>query len=93
MLKTKKVRSFFHLKYKNLHPSCEIYYGLCSCGEDYIEETKRNISVCYDEHNKPSEKSKPSSHLEQNIDHYFIWRILCSTPSNARTHKNIEAFL
>ena len=31
---TKKVRSFFPLKDKNLWPSCKIYYGLCSCGED-----------------------------------------------------------
>ena len=31
---TKKVRLFFPLKDKNLCPSCKIYYGLCSCGED-----------------------------------------------------------
>ena len=34
--KTKKVRSFFPLKDKNLHPSCKIYYGLCSCGEETL---------------------------------------------------------
>ena len=90
--KTKKVRSFFTLKDKNLHLSCKIYNGLCSCGEDYVGETKRNISVHYDEHNKSSKKSKPAAHLEQNIDHYVTWRILCNAPSNARTHKNIEAF-
>ena len=33
-----------------------------------------------------------SSHLEQNIDHYFTWRILCNAPSNARTLKDIEEF-
>ena len=90
--KTKKVRSFFPLKDKNLHPSCKIYYDLCSCGEDYVGKAKRNVSVCYDEHNKPSKKSKPAAHLEQNIDHYFTWRILCNAPLNARTRKNIEAF-
>ena len=36
--KTKKVRSFFPLKDKNLHPSCKIYYGLCSCREESCEE-------------------------------------------------------
>ena len=87
MWKTKKVRSFFPLKDKNLHPSCKIYYGLCSCGEDYVGETERNVSVHYDEHNKPSKKSKPCK-----FDHYFTWRILCNAPSNARTRKNIEAF-
>ena len=90
--KTKKVRSFFPLKDKNLHPSCKIYYGFCSCGENYIEETRRNVSARYHEHNKPSKKSKPAAHLEQNIDHYFTWRILSNAPSNARTRKNIEAF-
>ena len=54
--KTKKVKSFFALKDKNLHPSCKTYHGLCSCGEDYVGETKRNVSVHYDEHNKPSNK-------------------------------------
>ena len=90
--KTKKVSSFFPLKDKNLHPSCNIYYGLCSCREDYVGETKRNVSVRYDEHNKPPKKSKPVAHLEQNIDHYFTWRILCNVPSNARTRKNTKAF-
>ena len=92
MWKTKNVRSFFPLKTKNLHRSCKIYNGLCSCGEDYVGETKKNVSVCYDEHNKPSKKSKPATHLKRNIDHYFTWRILCNVPSNARTRKNIEAF-
>ena len=48
---TKKVKSFFPLKDKNLHPSCKIYYGLCSWGENYVRETERNISVRYDKHN------------------------------------------
>ena len=51
--RTKKVRSLFPLKNKNLHPSCKIYSGLCLCGEDYVGGTKRNISVRYDEQNKP----------------------------------------
>ena len=92
MWKTKKVESFFPLKVKNLHRSCKVYYGLCSCGEDYAGETKRKVSVRYDEHNKPSKKLKPAAHLEQHSDHYFTWRILCNVPSNARTRKNIEAF-
>ena len=91
--KTKKFRSFFPFKDKNLHPSCKNYYGLCSCGEDYVGETKRSVSVRYDGHKKPSKKSNPAAQLGQNIDHYFTWRILCNALSNARTRKNIEAFL
>ena len=36
--KTKKIWSFFPLKDKNLHPSCKIYYGLCSCREESCGE-------------------------------------------------------
>ena len=61
--KIKKVRSFFSLKDKNLHPSCKIYHGLCSCGEDYAGQTKRKVSVRYDEHNNPSNKLKPAANL------------------------------
>ena len=32
--KNKKVKSFFNLKDKNLHPSYKIFYGLFSCGEE-----------------------------------------------------------
>ena len=85
--------------YKIIRTWSSIFYYLIKiylintiCGEDYVGETKRNISVCYDEHNKPSKKSKPAAHLEQNIDHYFTWRILCNAPSNAKTRKSIEAF-
>ena len=63
--KTKKVSSFFPLKDKNFHPSCKTFYGLCSCEDDCVGETKRNVPVRYDEHKKPSKKSKPSAHLEQ----------------------------
>ena len=34
--KTKNARSFIPLKDKNLDPSCKVYYGLCSCGEDHL---------------------------------------------------------
>ena len=39
----KKVKSLFPLKDCNLHPSCKIYKGVCSCGETYIGETIRNV--------------------------------------------------
>ena len=80
------------MKDKNLYPSCKIYYGLCLRVEDYVGETKRNVSVRCDEHNKLSNKSKPAAHLEENNDHYFFRRILGNALSNTRTRKNIEAF-
>ena len=56
-----------------------------------LERPKETFLRC-DDHNKPSDKSKPPVHLEQNNGHYFTWRILCNAPSNARARKNIEAF-
>ena len=79
------------MKDKNLCPLCKIYYGLCLRVEDYVRETKRNVSVRCDEHNKLSNKSKPAAHLEQNY-HYFFRRILGNASSNTRTRENVEAF-
>ena len=89
----RKSRSFFPLKDKNLHPSCKVYYDFHSYGKGYFGETKRNVSVRYDEQNMRSKKSKAAAYLEYYIDYYFTWRILCNAPSNARTRKNIEAIL
>ena len=57
-----------------------------------LERPKKKVSVRYDEHNKSSNKLKPAACHEQNIDHYFTWKIICNAPSNTRTRKNIEAF-
>ena len=40
---TKKVKSLFPLEDRNLHPSCKINKGICSCGETYVGETIRNV--------------------------------------------------
>ena len=37
----------------------------CSCGENYVEDTKRNVSVRYNECNEPSNRSKPAAHLKK----------------------------
>ena len=63
MWKSKKLGHFFPLKYENLDPSWKIYYDLCSCGEGFVGETKRKVTVHFDEHSKPSKKSKTNVHL------------------------------
>ena len=89
--KTRKVKSLFKLKDQNIHPSCKIYKGECSCGEVYIGETKRNVEVRWAEHNNPLYTSEPALHLNKNITHSFVWSILCQAPSNTRIRKNLEA--
>ena len=48
---TRKVKSLFKVKSKNRHPSCVIYRVKCSCGEECIGETERNVQKRWSEHN------------------------------------------
>ena len=74
---TKKVRSLFSLKDKNPYPSCQIYEGVCICGENYIGETIRN--VIYQDLRKDSE---PAKHLGENPQHPFTWKTLMPASKN-----------
>ena len=47
---TEKMRNLFCLKSNSLHPACIIYEGVCSCKENYIGETKRNVEIRWEEH-------------------------------------------
>ena len=89
---TKKVKSPFTLKYRNLHPSCKIYKSVCSCGEIYIGETIRNIEERWSEHNPADNKSEPAKHLADNKEHSFLWSILLAAPKDGRTRKTLDAF-
>ena len=89
---TKKVKSLFPLKDRNLHPSCKIYKGVCSCGEIYIGETIRNVEERWSEHNSADNKSEPAKHLADNKEHSFLWSILLAAPKDGRTRKTLDAF-
>ena len=69
---TKKVKSLFPLKDRNLHPSCKICEGKCSCGETYIGETIRNVEERWSEHNSADNKSEPAKNLADNEEHYLL---------------------
>ena len=56
---TRQIKSLFNLKDKNTHRSHVVYKGDCSCGVDYIGETRRNVEVRIDEHSNPSNDSEP----------------------------------
>ena len=81
---TKKVKSLFPLKDRNLHPSCKIYKGICSCGETYIGETIRNVEERWSEHNSADNKSEPAKHLADNKEHSFLRSILLAAPKDNR---------
>ena len=67
---TRKVKSLFRLKDRNLYPSCLIYKGTCSCGEENIGETERNAEDRWAEQEN-SEKGT-SEPLRRNDGHSFI---------------------
>ena len=89
--KTRNMLSLFPLKYKSDYKSCVIYKGDCSCGSNYIFETKRNSEVRWNEHDNPTKSLEPPKHLQSNIKHYFTWAVISNAPKNAKTRKNIEA--
>lgn len=88
---TKKVKNLFILKDRNPYPSCQIYEGTCSCGETYVGETIRNVSLRWREHNDLRKDSEPAKHLKNNPDHTFNWRTIIHASKHGRERKNLEA--
>ena len=66
----------FKLKDRNYHKSHLVYEGQCSCGENYIGETQRNLSVRINEHQDKAKLSEPAKHLNQYPSHSFTWRVI-----------------
>ena len=76
---TRKIKSLFGLKDKNCHKSHVVYEGQCNCGEKYIGETQRNLSVRINEHQNKTKISEPAKHLKHFPDHSFTWRVITPT--------------
>ena len=86
--KTRKMKTLFKIKDKNLYPACKIYYGKCEhCGDNYIGETYVITVTRWSEHDNPDHKSEPVEHIKRNIDHLFNWKILCPAPSQKHLRK------
>ena len=66
-----KIKSLFNLKDKNIHRSHVVYKGDCSCGNNYIGETVRNVEVQIHEHSNPCNDAEPARHLRENPSHSF----------------------
>ena len=88
---TKKVKHLFHVKDRNPHQACKIYEGICTCKENYIGETKRNVETRWKEHQNINKDSEPAKHLREYPTHSFEWKIILNAPNDKRTRKNIEA--
>ena len=69
-----------------------MYEGKCSCGENYIGETGRNVTIRWNEHSDISKNLEPAKHLNQFLEHRFNWKILKRAPNIVRQRKIHEAY-
>ena len=72
----KRLKHCFKVKSKNPHISCVMYRSKCSCGEEYIGETERNVEKRWSQHNNPIQKTKLARHLSNNISHLLAGEIM-----------------
>ena len=89
---TRKVKTLFPLKDKNIHKSCVIYEGSCSCGVKYIGETKRNATIRWSEHTNPRKDSEVAQHLYHHSDHEVRWSILRQAPKQTTRRRVLESY-
>ena len=86
------MKSLFEIKGNVKQLNCVIYQIICSCGNNYIDETVGNKVTRIDEHEQQNRKSEPSKHLKNNIGHKFDWMMLSRAPSHRLKRKIFEAF-
>ena len=89
---TRKVQSLFPWKDKVDHYSCVIYWGDCSCDQNYIGETVRNAKIRWNEHEYKNSKSEPAKPLKENPTHKFTWTIISKAPENVRKCRVLEGY-
>ena len=58
----------------------DVRKAVCSCRKIYIGETIRTVEARWDEHNNPMNKSNPSKHIKDNLDHVLNWSVLTNAP-------------
>ena len=69
-----------------------MYEGKCNCGENYIRERGRNVTIRWDEHSDISKNSELAKHLNQFPEHRFNWKIPKRVPHIGRQRKIDEAY-
>ena len=89
---TRNIRSLFQIKDNVKHYNCVVYKGNCSCGENYVSESVRNVVLRWAEHEDPNKQSEPAKHLKYFPDHQFEWKVLTRAPEYTRKRKILEAF-
>ena len=73
---TRKIKSLFNLKDKDIHKSHVVYKGNCDSGAKYVDETQRNFSVRIEQHSDTTKVSEPARHVLEFPRHSFTWNII-----------------
>ena len=88
----RNIRSLIQIKYNFKHNSCVIYDGNCSCGENYVGESVRNVVLRWAEHEDPKNQSELAKHLKFIPDHQLEWKVLTRAPEYTGKIKIWEVF-
>ena len=69
------------MKEKTSHVWSVVYEETWNCGENYIDETGRNVTIRWDEHSDIAKNSEPVKHLYQFPEQRLNWKILRGVPN------------
>ena len=70
-----------------------VYEGNCSCGENYIGESVRNVVLRWADYEDPNKQLESAKHLKYFPYHHFEWEVLTTVPEYMRKRKILEEFL
>ena len=90
---SRNIRSTLQINDNVKHYSCIIYEGICSCGENYVLESVRNVVLRWAQHEDANKQFQPAEHLKYFPDHNFEWKVLTRTLEYKKKRKTLEAFL
>ena len=52
----------------------------CSCGENYVGESVRNVALRWAEHENSNKQLEPARYLKYFPDHQLEWKVLTRAP-------------
>ena len=88
----KEKQPLFPLKDKLDHYSCNVYWGDCSCDQNYIGEAVHDAKIQWNEHKEENSKSEPGEQLKENPNHKFTWTIISKAHENYYKRRVLEVY-
>ena len=70
-----------------------VYEGNCSCGENYVRESMRNVVLRWADYEDPNKQLETAKYLKYFPDNRFELEVLTRFPEYTRRRKILEAFL